>query len=56
MVITVAPAQRANWMAALPTAPAPPCTKTIRPSNAPGQPVDLTAGERSMGGHRGHPE
>src|SRR4051812_46442996 len=36
VVTTVAPDQRANWTAALPTAPAPPCTRTVSPVIAPG--------------------
>src|SRR6476661_8397495 len=37
VVITVAPAQRASWMAAWPTAPAPPVTRTVRPARAPAE-------------------
>ena len=36
VVTTVAPDQRASWIAALPTAPAPPATSTVIPSRAPG--------------------
>ena len=36
VVITVAPAQRASWIAAWPTAPAPPATSTTLPARAPG--------------------
>ncbi len=36
MVTTVAPDHRASWMAAWPTAPAPPATRTVRPSSVPG--------------------
>ena len=36
VVTTVAPDQTASWIAALPTAPAPPATRTVRPSRAPG--------------------
>src|SRR3954451_22554082 len=36
VVMTVASDHRASWMAALPTAPAPPATKTMRPSSVPG--------------------
>ena len=36
VVMTVASDQRASWMAALPTAPAPPATSTTRPARAPG--------------------
>ena len=36
VVITVASDQRASWIAALPTAPAPPATSTVRPARAPG--------------------
>ena len=35
VVITVASAQRASWIAALPTAPAPPCTSTVCPVSEP---------------------
>jgi hypothetical protein len=35
--MTVAPAQRASWMAALPTAPAPPATRTAVSRSAPGR-------------------
>ena len=36
VVITVASDHRASWIAALPTAPAPPATRTVRPSSVPG--------------------
>ena len=36
VAMTVASAQRASWIAALPTAPAPPCTSTVRPFSVPG--------------------
>ena len=36
VAITVASDQRASWMAALPTAPAPPATRTARPCRVPG--------------------
>jgi hypothetical protein len=44
VVITVAPAQVASWMAALPTAPAPPATSTVRPARLPGA---IRSGPRS---------
>src|SRR3954464_3207378 len=37
VAITVASAQRASWMAALPTAPAPPWTSTVCPVSEPGR-------------------
>ena len=36
VVMTVASDHRASWIAALPTAPAPPATRTVRPSSVPG--------------------
>ena len=36
VVMTVASDHRASWIAALPTAPAPPATSTVRPSSVPG--------------------
>src|SRR6478609_3681924 len=36
VVLTVASDHRASWIAALPTAPAPPATRTVRPSIVPG--------------------
>src|SRR4029453_14403515 len=36
VAMTVASAQWASWIAALPTAPAPPWTRTVRPSSEPG--------------------
>src|SRR6188472_870705 len=36
VVTTLAPAQAASWIAAWPTAPAPPVTRIVRPSSAPG--------------------
>jgi hypothetical protein len=40
VAITCAPAQRASWTAALPTAPAPPATRIVLPSRAPGRSRD----------------
>src|SRR5437899_3042629 len=44
VVITNALLHAASWIAALPTAPAPPVTRTVRPDNAPG---DSSAGPSS---------
>ena len=46
VVITVASAQRASWIAALPTAPAPPCTSTVWPGQRAGaDPVGQRLGD-----------
>ena len=53
VVKTWAPAQRASWIAALPTAPAPPATSTDRPASAPGaSSVGEPVGQRSGRGGR----
>ena len=57
VVTTVAPAQRASWIAALPTAPAPPATSTVVPSSAPGtEPgrAALGGGQRAVRGDGRH--
>ena len=59
VVMTVASDHRASWIAALPTAPAPPATRTVRPSSVPGpsrrRPV-LGHGQAPVRGQERHPE
>src|SRR5215218_2484981 len=53
VVITSAPAQRASWIAALPTAPAPPATSTVLPASASGPSRAADAGsELEVGARR----
>ena len=57
--MTVAPAQRASWMAALPTAPAPPATRTVRSRSAPGREAGravLCDRQRAVGGRAWDPD
>ena len=35
VAITVRPAARASWIAAVPTEPLPPCTRTVSPARTP---------------------
>ena len=59
VVMTVASDHRASWIAALPTAPAPPATRTVRPSSVPGPsrvgPSSVTVRHRCAV-RNGHPE
>ena len=52
VVMTNASDQRASWIAALPTAPAPPETSTVRPCSVPGPSRSGPPRSRSASGAR----